>query len=319
MKKRIVLIAGTENTRLTLKEQLENYVGDVLDIKTYAVDEGINEIVDGDIIIISTELIYKDALKYIKPDSKIIVARRVLNYSKIEKIFSIPHGEDVLFVNDCRETAYECIECLQRLGLNHINYIPFYPKCSIDKKIKYAITPGEVNIIPKGIENIIDIEPRLIDITTIAELLKDMDLIEEKWESISLKYMSKIIDLAKNLALISNEMTKAYNHIKSVMDGVKDGILAVNSSGTIIAFNENLKCLLGIRYGNIIGKNVKQVINDYNLRDFIINGMDDVSKVFKIKDKEIILTRFNLKSDNTTVITFKSIKDTLELEKKSSI
>ncbi|SKA83673.1 Transcriptional regulator containing PAS, AAA-type ATPase, and DNA-binding Fis domains [Caloramator quimbayensis] len=316
MKKTLALITGTDNTLVTLKEQLENYIGDILSIKAFATDEGINETINADLVIISTSLIYEEAIKHVGKTSKVIIGRRVLNYSKIEKILSIPYKEDVLFVNDCMETAYDCIECFEKLGLNHINYIPFYPGCKLSKKVKYAITPGEKNIVPKGIENVIDIGPRLIDMTTIAEILKEFNLLDDKWESISSKYMSKIIELAKKLALISNEMTKAYNHIVSVMDGVRDGILAIDNEGIITAFNENLKCLLGIRHGNIIGKNIRQIINDFNLREFILNGKEDTSKIIKIKESEFVLTKFSLKEDRITVITFKSVKDTIELEKK---
>lgn len=320
MAKKIVLIAGTESTRVNLLEQLKSYIGDLVDIESYATDLGIDKTVEGDLVIISTELIYDDALRVIRKDCPIIVAKRILNYSKIEKLFFIPQNEEVLFVNDAIETTFECIDWLKHFGIDHINYVPYYPGCpelENIKRFKTAITPGEVHIVPETVENVIDMGPRLIDIITMGEILKQLDLFEERWQSIYEEYMKKIIALAKGLAEISREKSEAYQHIKMVMDGVKEGILAFNEEGKITVFNENLKYLLGIRKTAIIGKNIREIIYDASIRDFLMNMEGEDFRVINSRGLEILLTKFKIKKEGTTIATFKDLRDTEDIEKRA--
>lgn len=314
--KKIALITGTEGTRVTLKEQLEGYVGDFANIYTYAIDEGIKEKINADLVVISTELIYEDAIKFIQSPCPFIIARRVINYSEIEKLLNIPTGENVLFVNDCEETITECIEWLKRLGIDNYNFIPFYPGCSLNKKIKYAITPGEVTLVPKAIEKIIDIGPRLIDITTLAEILKALDIFEVKWDRISSIYLNKIISMGKCLAEITREKSEAYDNTMKVIDSVNQGLLAFDKAGIITVFNENLKFLLGIKKSNIIGKSLKEVIRDKEIQEFIINSRGKDSIIHEIRGREILISALGIIDNNLKVVIFKDINQKIKEEEQ---
>jgi transcriptional regulator with PAS, ATPase and Fis domain len=317
IRKKIVLITGTDGTRVTLHEQLDSYIRDFADIDSFAIDNGIEGSLKADLFVISTELIYEDALKHICECCPIIVARRVINYSEIERMLTIPTNETILFVNDCKETAIESIEWLKKLGIDGYNYISFYPGCTYENKdIKYAVTPGETKLVPKFINNIIDIGPRLMDITTITEIVKVLNVFEERWEHISTKYLNKIIDMGKRLTVITTEKTENYDHIKKVIDSVNEGILAINKNGLITVFNENLKYLLGIKNHTILGKNIKQVIQDKNILEFLSMGECEEARIMQVRGTNLLLTKLSIKEDNITIIIFKNAIDKLEEEKR---
>lgn len=309
VKRKIALITGTEGTRVTLKEQLECYVGDFAKVLTYAIDEGVSEEIKADLVVISTELIYKDSIKLIANKCPIIIARRTINYSEIEKLLHIPSGENVLFVNDCRETVVECIEWLNRLGINNYNFIPYYPGCDVNKKIRFAVTPGEVTLVPKVVEEIIDIGPRLIDITTLAEILKALDIFEAKWDSISNIYLNKIISMGKCLAEITKEKSEAYDNTIKVIDSVNQGLLAFDNKGIITVFNENLKLLLKVKKNNVIGKNIKEVITDKEIQEFITSSNGKDSKMLETRGTQILITALSIIDNNIKVVIFKDLKE----------
>lgn len=317
-RKKIVLITGTDGTRVTLVQQLNSYIKDFADIDSYAIDNGMEGYIKADLFVISTELIYEDALKHICESCPIIVARRVINYSEIENMLTIPRNETILFVNDCKETAIESIEWLKKLGIEGYNYIPFYPGCTCENKdIKFAVTPGETELVPKFIENVMNIGPRLIDITTITEIVKILNVFEEKWENISTKYLNKIIDMGKKLTEITAEKTENYDHIIKVIDSVNEGLLAFNKNGLITVFNENLKCMLGMKSHSILGRKIKQVILDNNILDFLTTGEIEDPRIIKVRGCNLLLTKFSIKEDNITVIIFKNTIDKLEEEKRA--
>jgi len=112
--KKVILITGTENTRITLHEQLKAYIGDLFQFESYSIDKGLNKKITADLIVISTHLILEDIKSYIDENSKIIIAKRILNYNLIEQLLFIPEGIKVLLVNDCKETTFDCIDWLKK-------------------------------------------------------------------------------------------------------------------------------------------------------------------------------------------------------------
>lgn len=63
---------------------------------------------------------------------------------------------------------------------------------------------------------------------------------EESGNHVSERYYRKIVDLTKNLA-------KAHRQLHQVIDGVGDGILAIDYEGRIVVFNEFLESMLKIK------------------------------------------------------------------------
>ncbi len=314
-KKIVALIAGTKGTKITLLSQLEDYIGSFANIYGFAIDEGLDHKINADLIIVSTDLILEDALKYMETGCPIIVAKRIINYSEIEKLLYIPNGETILFVNDCVETSLECIEWLKKLGITNYNFIPYYPGCIFNKEIKYAVSPGETELIPKFIPNKINIGPRLIDMTTISEILKFLNAFEKTWGSISEMYLSKIVNMGKLLDEISREKTQAYDNIIKIMDNVNEGILAFNNKGIITVFNENLKILLGVKKTNIIGSNINSIIRDRELYDFIKNSMGKESTYIDIRGEQVHISFLHVEENNLKVVIFKHGLDELMEEK----
>lgn len=312
---KIILICGTENTRKTLYFQLKDYFGDSVDIESYATDSGINSILKGDLFLISSHLILEDALKYIEKNSKIIIAKRILNYLAIEKLLFIPSGEKVLFVNDCKETTYECLEWLQKIGITHVQYIPFYPGCKLIEKVEYAITPGEIEIVPENIKNIIDIGPRLLDISTIFEIAKELELKEDVVEKFSLIYFNKIIELGKNILQISLEKTKAFEYIKLIFDSMKDGIIAYDGNGVVKYINENLK-FFQINTKNIKQININDIFSNIKILNFLLDNSFEKKEIFELKGNKYFVSKFKIEKDDIIVATFKDTKEIDEYEKK---
>lgn len=79
--------------------QLTNLLGDEINIKGYSIQEGINEEICDSLVLICHKYLKEEALKHITPGANILVARRSLNYSKLEDILQIPQGEKVLLVD----------------------------------------------------------------------------------------------------------------------------------------------------------------------------------------------------------------------------
>lgn len=314
-RKRVGVITGTEMTRMALSKQLEETIGDIVQIDSYALDEWTGGVITADVFVVSSKVLLEEpGFKVVSSKVPIIVAKRIINYHFIDRLLVIPEGTDVLLVNDVKSTVYESITSLEKLGVDHLNYIPHLPGDTQIRPVSIAITPGEVAYVPDWVEKIIDIGPRLLDLSTILEILQFFELHHDV--SLSEKYMKKIIQLSRELIKTNNETLSLNSHLKKVIDGVHDGILAINSQGMITAFNENLESILSISRETALGRKIEDIINDTDLLYFILNGDVEENMLFSTNHYEVVVNRFKIITDHSIVCTFKDTKKTIEIEKK---
>ncbi|MFZ5352793.1 MAG: sigma-54 interaction domain-containing protein [Bacillota bacterium] len=314
--KSIALITGTEATRLELSKQLESLLFDYVDIVSYASDMGIKQTISNDLVVISSKLIIDEVMPHIDPKCPIILARRALNISNIDRLFSIPETTTALLVNDTPETSMEVTRLIKELGMSHINLIPYYPGCRITAKPSLAITPGETMYVPDFIEEIIDIGPRIIDLTTIVEILEKLSILDEKAHFVSAKYMETIIKLGRQLYKSIGESTKINDYLVRVLNQVNDGIMAFNNDGKISVFNQKCEEIFKLRHTYALGKNISHIIKDKDMLHFLHNKELKDDQLFKINSEDIVINKFTVDKLDSIVCTLKNTKEMAEMENR---
>ena len=138
--------------------------------------------------------------------------------------------------------------------------------------IDIAITPGEKDKVPSNIKKVYDIGPRIMDFTTIIQILDKLDLLDYNDYEFSQKYLEKIINLAKKTAQYANEISDLNGHLRMVIDSLNDGLIVYNSKGIISVANEKIKKYLLINHSNIIGKHIRDVIYNKNILEFLMDN-----------------------------------------------
>lgn len=312
----IALVTGTEMTRRHLAAQLEEVIGDTLDVQSYALDAGVRGTISADLVVVSSAVLLTEEAfnRHVSRTAPRIIAQRIINYNHLEELMALPVGTEVMLVNDVDSAALESITSLQKLGLDHLRYVPFTPGTSPVPDIAIAITPGEKDFVPQGVTRIIDMGPRLIDLTTILEILRHFDLAETGSLNLSEKYMNKIVQLGKALAA-QNFATSALNsHLQLVLDGVREGILAFDSRGRVTVYNENLENILGVPYQKAIGKHFSDCLREPELLRFVEQGTGP--GLFHINEAEVVVHRFYFQPEETVVCTFKNLQDDLAVQKQ---
>ncbi|MTI71313.1 MAG: AAA family ATPase [Firmicutes bacterium] len=313
--KSISLISGSKHTKMALHNQLKEYLDDIVCIKSYAIDEGIEDVIKDDLIVISSQIAMEEliALEKIDLKNEIIIANRTISHGHVDDLVLLPKGTKVLFVNDVKGTCFEGIEALKKIGFDYLEYIPYYPGInSIPKNINIAITPGEYDKVPKSIEKIYDIGPRIMDFTTITKILNKLDVLDEKAGQFSQKFLKKIINIGKRLAKSSNQILNLNQHLNQVLDGLNDGLLVYDMFGEITVFNENLKKMLNRDYKNIVGKNIKNIIYNKKLLSFLMDKDSKEGQIINIDGMELLLNKFQLSKGDSSIVIFKNVKETME-------
>lgn len=215
--KNIILITGTESTRMFLHSQLEEYFNEFATIKSYAIYErAINEPIHGDLIVFSSKPIY-DAINITLNNIPWIIANKTLNYCNIDKLLFLNKESKVLIVNDAQDSSYNLINHLKNLGIDHIQFIPYYPGIDKYEPCNIAVTPGEVDKVPSEVNTIIDLKCSLIDMSSLIEIMRGIGYYDEKVTDISSHYIRKIIEIGKKLAVRNNEVITLHRDLERVV------------------------------------------------------------------------------------------------------
>ena len=179
--KRFVVISSSEPTRRDVVAQLEEIFGESVEVESCTVAQGIPGKIRDALVLISSALTFDECRSSLDKTCEVVIANRTLNYAHLDKLYSVPENSSLLIVNDAQQTTDEVIELLKMIGFSRYRYHPYYPGCPVPTdSIDYVITPGEVDLIPGKYPNVIDIGPRILDITTIIEIAKLLKMFNAK-------------------------------------------------------------------------------------------------------------------------------------------
>ena len=303
MKKLIMLSLG-KKTSDYLAIQLEKVFGEFTTIEAYSMEDEFDfNIEDSLLVLSSTGLIEMDPRleKLIANGLDYVEARRVINHNYISELLNLPKGTDVLLVNDREDTACECIEQLKALGINHINYFPYYPDIESYPKKDIAVTVGEPQLVPEDVKQIIDIKIRQHDIITLSEIAKKLGLMEEMGNSFNFHYLQDIISLLYKVNTGAKELKITSNRLQTVANHMKNAIIYVNNNGNIILSNQEMYNLLGYENEEIVGENIENILPE--IKKIKANSVD----IIRINGKELFVTSDAIcdkNSDNGIIYTF---------------
>ncbi len=315
MQKKIILIAGSTNTKLLLLEQLEEIIPKSYTIEAYASDDEELPEIRCELLIVSSDAMKQELdemnLKYHAKDT--FVCKRSVSFENIEQVVDIPVNEEVLLVNDEVETTNSSINDLIELGLNHIKYYPYYPGIESYKKLKIAITPGEPHKVPPCVTKIINLGPRMIDINSLYSIMDKLNLAHRDTTFITKKYMQKIINVSRRIASINSKVNSLNGYLNNIVDSLNNGIIVIDDSGSIKYANEELKKIFSIEK-NIINKNIKSIVERDMISYFLSSDIFE-NKSLRIMGVDIQMTKFNVPKSNNMVVTI--IKDEKGNSRKS--
>lgn len=318
--KRVAIISKGRNTCISVQEQLENFIGNQVSISGYLCTE-ITQSIDADLAVFSSKEAYADGHIYISPQCPAIVARRSINYHEIDQLLDLPTNIDVLLVSDLLIAAQETILLLQTLGFDHIHYHPYVPGLRDYPRLKIAVTPGEVGLVPGFVEKIIDIKSRLIDITTVVEILYNLSILNEKANLLSANYARNIIDLIKKNKLSTNISNDTKTQLQTIIDTVHDGVIAVDDRKCITVFNPVAGKYLGLDTNELLGKTITSV-NNQNIIE-IFNDQNYKKETFiRMNNYHLIVNIAEIrKSDQNSgmVVTLKDVSEIQRLEEELRI
>lgn len=238
----LLLICGSRSTENALLEQLRGFLPKEVPIIPFFFYEGKDKPEGNYFSVFSSQEVYDDFLKAgFRPLIKeYIITNRTMFNNQLDTILTLPRNQRILLVNDSPVSALESIDHLKDIGFDFLHLVPYYPGCqSVPKDISIAITPGEVDKVPPGIDAVYNIGTRVMDFPTVVKIMSHYGVLEQKTQDYANLYLANILDFAKRVSNIADEASKVMKTVRRELIGT--GYYAKYRFDDIIGESENIQ------------------------------------------------------------------------------
>ena len=242
--KPLLLVSGSQFTQNALQKQLKSILPDTIKIVAHIIDNNSEPAPGEYFAVFSSKEVFREFNEQntgnsAKLDAYIIAERTMLN-DNIEKILALPRSEKILLVNESEESTLESINLMKKIGFDFLQFVPYYPGCHIpDQKIRIAITPGEIDLVPPGIDAVYDLGPRKLDFAAIVRIMSYYGLVEDVLPEYADGYLKSILEFAKKLSNVAEETSRIMSTVRTELIGT--GHYARYRFSDIIGCSEKLK------------------------------------------------------------------------------
>lgn len=199
--------------------------------------------------------------------------------------------------------------------LYKLPYFPYAPGIKEFPKLNIAVTPGELELVPDFVEKIIDIKTRKIDLTTLVEILKVLDLLDEKANLLSARYMKDIIDLIKKIKNMADFNSRIKNQLQTIINTVHDGIVALDDENNLSAINPIAEEIFEICSKELLGTNLNNTKVGKRVLSILKVEPTEGEKFARIKDRYVVIKSSEIKEDHKLIGTVYTIKDVTEIQR----
>jgi transcriptional regulator with PAS, ATPase and Fis domain len=301
-----------------LKKRLESIFENYVQINNVFLSElNEHELIEGDIYLILYEHMIYPLKKHITNFNNVVVMTRGINKKFISSIKNIPKNTDVLVVNDSYESTTQTTNTFYELGISHINFIPYEKKLDVNNyynAIEIAITPDEVDLVPKFIKNVINVGQREIGYDTIIKIMQKQQLSHRLINRNFIKHMNDIVE--PNATFKSNYLN---SYLKSemlnrIIFDSYEGIMLTDNNYNLVYSNKRLNKIFNIDE-DTCEKNIDTFIDAETLSNII--DKDLKSKFIRINDANYTVEKTAVMLMDQTVgysIILRDEKDIRDLE-----
>ncbi|EQK41208.1 AAA domain family protein [[Clostridium] bifermentans ATCC 638] len=288
MKKReLAIVTLKKDAGEIYANQINYFLGDSIKINLYSFEEGGFTFFEEKLILLSVNLKYEEILNMCNPDAQIIIPNLTFEKSSFEKICKINKNETIFVYNLSKSMALETIAIIYRLGVDIPNLIPCYPEMKKVPQNSIVLTPGEkVNIEAKNCK-IIDLEYRIIDLSSIADIAMKLNLESLIQEDLVKKFMDKIVPISYITEKLLVTQTKLENQFDFLLSAIDDGIIGVSNEGIVQFYSHVAREILSINGNEMIGKYIGEYVKSLDFDQIIKKEVPYFQKLIKVNNIDI--------------------------------
>lgn len=259
MKKQISVITLNPRSSHVYADQLQELFGTLAEVKAYStLDRSVENIGASDLYLVSTDAfeIDEEIRRYVPADGSVVEIQVTYFKTVIQELKRIPKGTRVLFVNITHQMAREAVTQLEQLGVNQLTFIPYGPDVGYIEEMEadLALTPDETDLVPRNMEQVVNIGHRPCTSNTIIEAAIRLGLDELLEEKRFLSYMKSLAVENYSFEQMFLRSRKLESRFDMLMEILDEGMIGVNEKGEIFTCNQKAGRITGVEPKQILGQ-----------------------------------------------------------------
>lgn len=261
--KKIAVVALDPLAGASYTKEVRDLFGEYAEVVGYSVRDGsaAGVLPRADLFAISTDAYgsAEEEARHVPINSQIMSIEVTFYWETLKKLFEIPQGTKVLFVNVTSNMAREAITQLSSLGVNHLQFIPYYPGAVLEEPVDIAVTPGESRFVPPSVKTVIDCDHRPCSYGMMVEIALRLGL-EYLPETESFMNYAKVVasnHYSFDLMYAKSRRQESQMHI--LAESLDEGLIGVNETGDIFVCNKKACQIARISEELTMGKKGEEV------------------------------------------------------------
>ena len=261
--KKIAVVALDPLAGASYTKEVRDLFGEYAEVVGYSVRDGsaAGVLPRADLFAISIDAYgsAEEEARHVPIDSQIMSIEVTFYWETLKKLFEIPQGTKVLFVNVTSNMAREAITQLSSLGVNHLQFIPYYPGAVLEEPVDIAVTPGESRFVPPSVKTVIDCDHRPCSYGMMVEIALRLGL-EYLPETESFMNYAKVVasnHYSFDLMYAKSRRQESQMHI--LAESLDEGLIGVNETGDIFVCNKKACQIARISEELTMGKKGEEV------------------------------------------------------------
>ena len=261
--KKIAVVALDPLAGDSYTKEVRDLFGEYAEVVGYNVRDGsaAGVLPRADLFAISTDAYgsAEEVARHVPIDSQIMSIEVTFYWETLKKLCEIPKGTKVLFVNVTSNMAREAITQLSSLGVNHLQFIPYYPGAVLEEPVDIAVTPGESRFVPPSVKTVIDCDHRPCSYGMMVEIALRLGL-EYLPETESFMNYAKVVasnHYSFDLMYAKSRRQESQMHI--LAESLDEGLIGVKETGDVFLCNKKACQIARISEELTMGKKGEEV------------------------------------------------------------
>jgi PAS domain S-box-containing protein len=269
---RVTFLTNETATLGAMIDQVKTYLGNLVEVVGYSLELGLPDKVDSTVVVVTTEAVLDTAKEIIPHECRTIVARRSINYAKMEELLNVSPGTKVVVASKDLTSARETTLILKELGMDHVDYVPWVPGLPLPG-VEIAITSGGPHLAPPDVQQVINLGFRPMDISTMVDIVLACGLPTEMVNAISLDYIRGMVRLNQRLLAANTGLEESSARLHTLISFLDEGVVYMDRNGIVEVCNQAVQDLLGVNPKMLYGKQLAAIAAGDVIRTALKSGL----------------------------------------------